>query len=79
MNMTLDTKKTDRNNNILIAGGSDCGKSFKFAKLNIITDPKGELCRAITDPKGKLCRDTARLLHENGYNVKVLNLNRKAD
>ena len=39
--MTLDTKKTDRNNNILIAGGSDCGKSFKFAKLNIITDPKG--------------------------------------
>ena len=66
--MTLDTKKTDRNNNILIAGGSDCGKSFKFAKLNIITDPKGELCR-----------DTARLLHENGYNVKVLNLNRKAD
>ena len=85
--MTLDTKKTDRNNNILIAGGSGCGKSFKFAKPNIlqmfgsyiITDPKGELCRAITDPKGKLCRDTARLLHENGYNVKVLNLNRKAD
>ena len=30
--MTLDTKKTDRNNNILIAGGSGCGKSFKFAK-----------------------------------------------
>lgn len=28
----------------------------------------------ITDPKGESCRDTAGFLHENGYNVKVLNL-----
>lgn len=69
--MTLDTKKTDRNNNILIAGGSGCGKSFKFAKPNILQMNGSYI---ITDPKGELCRDTAGFLHENGYNVKVLNL-----
>jgi type IV secretory pathway TraG/TraD family ATPase VirD4 len=69
--MTLDTKKTDRNNNILIAGGSGCGKSFKFAKPNILQMFGSYI---ITDPKGELCRDTAGFLHENGYNVKVLNL-----
>lgn len=69
--MTLDTKKTDRNNNILIVGGSGCGKSFKFAKPNIL-----QMCGSyiITDPKGESCRDTAGFLYENGYNVKVLNL-----
>lgn len=69
--MTLDTKKTDRNNNILIAGGSGCGKSFKFAKPNILQMFGSYI---ITDPKGESCRDTAGFLHENGYNVKVLNL-----
>lgn len=69
--MSLDTKKTDRNNNILIAGGSGCGKSFKFAKPNILQMFGSYI---ITDPKGELCRDTAGFLHENGYNVKVLNL-----
>lgn len=69
--MTLDTKKTDRNNNILIAGGSGCGKSFKFAKPNILQMVGSYI---ITDPKGELCRDTAGFLHESGYNVKVLNL-----
>ncbi len=32
----LDTKHTDRNNNVLITGGSGCGKSFKWAKPNIM-------------------------------------------
>ena len=60
--MTLDTKKTDRNNNILIAGGSGCGKSFKFAKPNIlqmfgsyiITDPKGGAKRSIVKSYGTI-------------------------
>ena len=33
---SLDTKHTDRNNNVLIVGGSGCGKSFKWAKPNIM-------------------------------------------
>jgi len=68
---SLDTKHTDRNNNVLIAGGSGCGKSFKWAKPNIMQMTGTYI---ITDPKGELCADTAGFLHENGYNIKVLNL-----
>lgn len=68
---SLDTKHTDRNNNVLIAGGSGCGKSFKWAKPNIMQMTGSYI---ITDPKGELCADTAGFLHEYGYNVKCLNL-----
>ena len=44
---------------------------LEFAKPNILQMFGSYI---ITDPKGKLCRDTAGFLHENGYNVKVLNL-----
>ena len=68
---SLDTKHTDRNNNILVAGGSGCGKSFKLAKPNIMQMTGSYI---ITDPKGELCADTAGFLHEYGYTVKCLNL-----
>ena len=49
--MTLDTRHTDLNNNILVIGGSGSGKIISFCKAAvnadvqffIITDPKGEL------------------------------------
>ena len=68
---SIDTKHTDRNNNVLIAGGSGCGKSFKWAKPNIMQMTGSYI---ITDPKGELCADTAGFLHEYGYQVKCLNL-----
>ncbi len=68
---SLDTKHTDRNNNVLIVGGSGCGKSFKWAKPNIMQMTGSYI---ITDPKGELCADTAGFLREYGYNVKCLNL-----
>ncbi len=68
---SLDTKHTDRNNNVLIAGGSGCGKSFKWVEPNIMQMTGSYI---ITDPKGELCADTAGFLHEYGYNVKCLNL-----
>lgn len=69
--MTLNTKHTDLNNNILIIGGSGCGKSFRFAKPNLMQMSSSFI---VTDPKGELCRDTAGFLKSNGYSVKVLNL-----
>ena len=68
---SLDTKHTDRNNNVLIVGGSGCGKSFKWAKPKIMQMTGSYI---ITDPKGELCADTAGFLREYGYNVKCLNL-----
>lgn len=69
---SLDSENiTHMNNNILVIGGSGCGKSFKFAKPNIMQLSSSFI---ITDPKGELCRDTAGFLEHHGYEVKVLNL-----
>lgn len=69
---SLDSENlTQMNNNILVIGGSGCGKSFKFAKPNIMQLSSSFI---ITDPKGELCRDTAGFLEHHGYEVKVLNL-----
>lgn len=69
--MQLDTRQTDLNDNILVIGGSGCGKSFKFAKPNILQMSSSFI---ITDPKGELCRDTAGFLEAYGYEIKVINL-----
>lgn len=69
--MSLDTKKTNLNNNILIIGGSGCGKTFRFAKPNLMQMSSSFI---VTDPKGEICRDTAGFLRSNGYQLKVLNL-----
>lgn len=69
--MTLDTRHTDLNNNILVIGGSGSGKTFRFVKPQIMQMSSSFVT---TDPKGEICRDTAPFLRENGYSVKVLNL-----
>lgn len=49
--MSLDTRKTKLNNNILIIGGSGAGKTFYEVKPNLMQMPKK--CSFIcTDPKG---------------------------
>lgn len=69
--MTLDTKHTNLNNNILIIGGSGCGKTFRFAKPNLMQMSSSYI---VTDPKGEVRRDTSGFFKANGYQVKVLNL-----
>ena len=47
--MSMNTRHTDLNNNILVIGGSGSGKTFRYVKPQlmqmfgsyIITDPKG--------------------------------------
>lgn len=71
--MSLDTRYTKLNNNVLIIGGSGAGKTFYEVKPNLMQMPRN--CSfVITDPKGELLRSCAGMLKKNGYNVKVLNL-----
>ena len=56
----------------LVIGGSGAGKSFRKIKPDIIQMTGSYV---ITDPSGELYRDTANFLKNNGYQVKVLNLN----
>ncbi|MDR2940499.1 MAG: type IV secretory system conjugative DNA transfer family protein [Clostridiales bacterium] len=69
--MSIDGRKTKRNNNIVVFGGSGTGKTRSFIMPNIL---QGHSSFVITDPKGSLTKSIAGKLKEDGYDVKVLNL-----
>ena len=69
--MSMDTRYTNLNNNILVIGGSGTGKTYRFVKPLIMQQSSSFI---ITDPKGEVSRDTLPFLKQSGYEVKVLNL-----
>lgn len=69
--MSLNTRHTDLNNNILVVGGSGAGKTYRFIKPTMMTLSSSFV---VTDPKGEILRDTANFMKSHGYNIKVLNL-----
>lgn len=69
--MSLDTRLTKLNNNVLIIGGSGSGKTFYEVKPNLMQRNSSFI---ITDPKGEILRSEGEMLRQNGYNVKVINL-----
>lgn len=71
--MSLDFRRLKLNGNILICGGSGAGKTFYEVKPNLMQMPRN--CSFIcTDPKGEILRSCGKMLKDNGYNVKVINL-----
>lgn len=66
-----DLRKVKINKNILVIGGSGTGKSACYIKPNIMQMLGSYV---ITDPKGELYRETSKLLEQNGYNIRVLDL-----
>ena len=69
--MSLDTRHTKLNNNVLIIGGSGAGKTFYEVKPNLMQMNTSFI---VTDPKGEILRAEGDMLKKNGYNVKVINL-----
>lgn len=69
--MSLDTRLTKLNNNVLIIGGSGSGKTFYEVKPNLMQRNSSFI---ITDPKGEILRSEGEMLKANGYNEKVINL-----
>lgn len=71
--MSMDTRQTRRNNNVLVIGGSGAGKSRFFVKPNLCEMPLN--CNFIcTDPSGELLADMGTLLEDAGFKIKVFNL-----
>ena len=68
----LDGKKHKRNLNVLVVGGSGSGKTRGYAKPNVMQASETSL--VVLDPKGEILRDTGRLLEEQGYEIRVLDL-----
>lgn len=69
--LSMNTRKTMRNNNVLIIGGSGAGKTRFFVKPNIL---QTNCNMVITDPSGELLESCGTYLQEEGYTVKVFNL-----
>ena len=67
----MDGRKTMRNLNVLVAGGSGSGKSRFVVKPNIL---QANSSFVITDPKGELLEATGTFLEQQGYKIKVFNL-----
>lgn len=69
--LSMNTRKTFKNNNVLIVGGSGSGKTRFYLKPNLMQMHSSYV---ITDPKGSLVKECGKLLEENGYKVKVFDL-----
>ncbi|MGM8299624.1 VirD4-like conjugal transfer protein, CD1115 family [Clostridium perfringens] len=68
--LNLNTKKTRKNLNVCILGGSGAGKTRFYVKPNLMLTNTSYI---ITDPKGDLFRETGKLFKDNGYEIKVIN------
>jgi type IV secretion system protein VirD4 len=69
--LNMDTRKTLRNNNVLVVGGSGAGKSRFMVKPNLL---QANCNYVVTDPAGELLSTTGQFLVNQGYDVKVFNL-----
>ncbi len=70
--ISMDTRKTGLNDNVLVVGGSGAGKTFYLVKPNAYNC--GNCSYVFCDPKGELLRDTGNYLKMHGYTIRVLNL-----
>ena len=69
--MSMDTRKTRRNNNIMVIGGSGSGKSRFVVKPNLL---QANCSFVITDPSGELLETMGIYLENMGYEIRVFNL-----
>lgn len=69
--ISMNTRLTGLNNNMVVIGGSGSGKSFYIVKPNAYNCTSSYV---FTDPKGELLRDTGNYLEAHGYRIVALNL-----
>lgn len=69
--MRLDGRKTRRNTNTIIIGGSGAGKTRFYGKPNIM---QCNTSFVVLDPKGEILADVGYLLEKEGYVIKVIDL-----
>lgn len=65
------TKKTERNNNMLIIGGSGTKKTYGYIKPNIL-QMNGSF--VVTDPSGEIVRSLGNVLKDRGYRIRIFNI-----
>lgn len=71
ISLSMNTRQTMRNNNILTIGGSGAGKTRFIVKPNLL---QGNCSYVITDPSGEILQSTGTFLKNEGYDLKIFNL-----
>ena len=71
LSIGYNSREHRRNLNTLIVGGSGSGKTFHYAKPNLMMANTSFVC---LDVKGEILRDTGNVLRENGYEIRVFDL-----
>lgn len=69
---SIDTYKTQRNNNILICGSPGTGKTRSYLLPNLLNENLQSY--VLVDIKGDLLRKTAPIFKERGYDIQIFNL-----
>jgi type IV secretory pathway TraG/TraD family ATPase VirD4 len=69
--MSLNIRKTHRNDNVLVIGGSGAGKTRFFVIPNLL---QAHTSYIVTDPKGEISRNTGWFLKKMGYDVRIFDL-----
>ena len=69
--LSINDRKTFRNNNFLILGGAGTGKSRFVIKPNLL---KENCSYVVTDPSGEIIVSCGKVLSDHGYKIKIFNL-----
>lgn len=73
--LNMNTRKTRKNNNVLVIGGSGTGKSRFCVKPNLL---QANCSYVVTDPSGELLKSMGCFLEDQGYKIKVFDLTNMA-
>ena len=68
LKMSMNTRKTLRNLNAMIIGGSGAGKTFRFIKPNLA---QMNCSYVITDPSGEILHAMGTALMDDGYRIRL--------
>ena len=71
--LSMDTRLTQLNLNVIVFGGSGAGKSRFFAEPNLL---QANSSFVVTDPSGELMMKVGSYLESQGYTIKCLNIER---
>ena len=69
--LSINDRKTFRNNNFLILGGAGTGKSRFVITPNLLQE---NCSYVVTDPSGEIIVSCGKVLSDHGYKIKILNL-----
>ena len=69
--LSINDRKTFRNNNVLILGGAGTGKSRFVIKPNLLQE---NCSYVVTDPSGEIIVSCGKVLSDHGYKIKIFNL-----